>query len=706
MLKFIIILCVFITAVAGAASARDVEWRLGGMVQAGAAFHNANFKELPGVPLPSSAQLFSGATGFSYGVGGIVEWQSYSWLAVGMQTDIQGTSVVLTAAEGPLPYLAQDGQAGDVLLQHTIRHSLLTLGVQPVVVLSPWQPMFVRVGWRLGFPILSSFEQTEELVDASPGLEYLIGSGKRVRASGASLPGASAVENAMEFGIGYEIPFNSSFVLRPFLSYRASLTDRVAGISWKTGSLQVSASLFRQFLQDKDVQVDTVYRRDTTVQLVAGIVDEEVNLVGQSVQTDVTESESVILQTVVVSEQYSRVVPQAAPLLAAELGVRFVLKDGKETEGVRVSVETVLEKNVVPMLPYIFFEPMSALVPARYALLSPSAAGSFAPDQLDRKDVLDIYRNLLNIIGQRLQRKPDAMLVLVGTNSGDGDERKNTGLSQQRAEAVRQYLVDSWGIAAERLIVRAANLPSHPSNSSLPGGSAENRRVELSSDDPSILAPVFLQDTVRAANPPIIRFYPDVLSEAGVADWQITISQGERFSKIFADSSEPPKYIDWNIDQDKAALISADAPMQYSLRVRDLAEGSTETGQGSIVFQVQQQGGESTEGRGEVTRYSLIVFDYDGADLTKLHRTALAAIREAFPANASITVIGMTDELGDAEYNRQLSERRAKAIASALELPASVAIGIGEQSEISSETPEGRFYSRRVDILIRRSNSP
>ncbi len=679
------------------------EWRIGGRVQAGITFHNADFKGLPGIPLPDGAQPFSGAQGLNFGAGAAMEWQPFSWISLGLYADAQRTGVLLTADEGPLPYLADDGSEGEVLLRHTIDHSLLTIGAQPVVILFPWQSLSFRAGMRFAIPVWSSFEQTEELVDASPGLEYLIGSTKRERAAGTSLPEASAVENAVEIGIGYDIPIGGSLVLRPDISYRAGLTDRAEGVSWKTGSVQIGAALLQQFLRGKSVRMDTVYRRDTVIQMVSGIVEEGVQFVAQSVDTEETETETTVLRTIVISEQYTRTIMESAPLLTADLDVRFVLKDGRETEGVRVSVETIVEKNVVPLLPYIFFEPMTASIPARYALL-PHTEG-FATEQLNRKDVLDVYRNVLNIVGQRLQRKPEATVVLTGTNSGEGEERKNTALSEQRAEMVRRYLIDNWGIAAERIRVRAGNLPQRPSNSSLSGGIEENRRVEISSDDASILAPVFLQDTVRVANPPIIRFYPDVISEAGVADWQITISQGERFRKTLANSSEPPRYIDWNIEQDKDALISADAPMQYSFQVRDLAEGVTETGQGSIVFQVQQAG-ESAGDHSEVTRYSLIVFDYDGADLTTLHRSVLATIRETLPPNASISVVGMTDELGDAEYNRQLSERRAKVIASALQLPASVAIGMGEQSDISSETPEGRFYSRRVDILIKRTHSP
>src|SRR5690606_31858073 len=97
----------------------------------------------------------------------------------------------------------------------------------------------------------------------------------------------------------------------------------------------------------------------------------------------------------------------------------------------------------------------------------------------------------------------------------------------------------------------------------------------------------------------------------------------------------------------------------------------------------------------------LLAFDYDGAGISPLHRQAIAAIRATLPATADISIVGMTDILGDEEYNRQLSTRRAEAIASVLRHPRAVAVGIGEQTDIPAVTPEGRFYSRRVDIIVR-----
>jgi len=72
----------------------------------------------------------------------------------------------------------------------------------------------------------------------------------------------------------------------------------------------------------------------------------------------------------------------------------------------------------------------------------------------------------------------------------------------------------------------------------------------------------------------------------------------------------------------------------------------------------------------------------------------------------SLTVAGHTDDVGAAQYNQSLSERRAHSVAQYLESkkvqPVRLAIvGKGESMPISSNTTEsGRAENRRVEIYV------
>lgn len=85
---------------------------------------------------------------------------------------------------------------------------------------------------------------------------------------------------------------------------------------------------------------------------------------------------------------------------------------------------------------------------------------------------------------------------------------------------------------------------------------------------------------------------------------------------------------------------------------------------------------------------------------------ALAGNLQAYP-NTNVTIIGHTDNTGDASYNQQLSQRRADAVQSIL-LDSGIsssrvlAVGRGENDPIATNlTAEGRSQNRRVEIVIR-----
>jgi outer membrane protein OmpA-like peptidoglycan-associated protein len=71
-----------------------------------------------------------------------------------------------------------------------------------------------------------------------------------------------------------------------------------------------------------------------------------------------------------------------------------------------------------------------------------------------------------------------------------------------------------------------------------------------------------------------------------------------------------------------------------------------------------------------------------------------------------VDVVGHTDSTGRADFNQQLSERRAQSVASYLQsqkvLPERLLTrGMGPNSPIASnDTPEGRALNRRVEIIL------
>lgn len=112
-----------------------------------------------------------------------------------------------------------------------------------------------------------------------------------------------------------------------------------------------------------------------------------------------------------------------------------------------------------------------------------------------------------------------------------------------------------------------------------------------------------------------------------------------------------------------------------------------------------------------------VLFEFDRADLTDAANQKIAAVAEIVVRLAPeriLSVEGHTDSVGTAEYNLDLSLRRALAVAEALEAggvgPDRLrTVGHGERQPVAgNQTPEGRddpagrAQNRRVEVVIER----
>jgi OmpA-OmpF porin, OOP family len=85
----------------------------------------------------------------------------------------------------------------------------------------------------------------------------------------------------------------------------------------------------------------------------------------------------------------------------------------------------------------------------------------------------------LKEIGEMLKTYPDLRLAIEGHTDNVGQTAANQTLSEQRAAAVREYLVSSHGIDASRLEARGFGASKPAASNDTPEGRQGNRRVEL-----------------------------------------------------------------------------------------------------------------------------------------------------------------------------------------------------------------------------------
>jgi len=104
-----------------------------------------------------------------------------------------------------------------------------------------------------------------------------------------------------------------------------------------------------------------------------------------------------------------------------------------------------------------------------------------------------------------------------------------------------------------------------------------------------------------------------------------------------------------------------------------------------------------------------ILFAFDSAAVEAGLRddlASMAGVLNRYP-DSVVVITGHTDNVGDADYNLDLSKRRAGSVASELfanaVAPSRIqTIGRGEDAPVATNlTPEGRRQNRRVEVVIR-----
>ncbi len=163
----------------------------------------------------------------------------------------------------------------------------------------------------------------------------------------------------------------------------------------------------------------------------------------------------------------------------------------------------------------------------------------------------------------------------------------------------------------------------------------------------------------------------------------------------------------------------SEVSVEGSLPEAVLSDGAS-VGETSVEVQVAELlGGLDTRDSGVGTETVVVLpdditFDLDEATLRPEARESLSRLAEPvqLSEDQTVAVVGHTDSRGNPEYNLDLSQRRAQAVADVLvaegvEQPRLPPVGRGADEPVAenenadgSDNPEGRAANRRVEVLI------
>ena len=619
--------------------------------------HHANFQALPGIP--NCCPLFENGSGLGGSFGFFYDYDAFGDGHLGVRAGLNLLDGTLKADEGVT--LAVNGSSVPGTIEHTIEAQFSTLSLTPYYAFEAGE-FHLMLGPSVGLITKATYNQSEAITQpADEGVFSPEGTRTRNVYSGTT-PQAASLRVGAVGGVSYWLPLNSdgTFHLIPEVLFDYGLTRMVSGLTWNVSPLQGGVSIGYTPMNVPPPPAPPAPPPPPPPP------------------------------------------PPKKTLLAASLKAYSIMPNGtKDSTNLSVSVEEYYSTTLTPILPFVFFGRDDATIPARYHALSPYATSTFQLTPMDTTTNVTVYHDILNIIGQRMQKFSQARITLTGCTSNEPEELADKTLAMARAKSVAAYLESVWGIAPSRISLQARGLPAKASSLTQGDGMQENRRVEIASNMDSVLAPVFLPDTTLVSDPPMMKFVPSVEAQAGVKHWELYVTTDVEILHHDYGSNQPKGW-DWDLRAVSAKIPRTEDSLEYGLVIDDSAGQEVEATGTIPVHQVTiKKKREERRADTVIERYTLVLFDFGSAKIDPKNERAISYIRQQITPGTMAYITGYADRTGEDTLNIHLTQDRANAVAAMLGTPNYVAKGVGKSILLyDNNYPEGRFYSRTVNIVL------
>jgi len=378
-------------------------------------------------------------------------------------------------------------------------------------------------------------------------------------------------------------------------------------------------------------------------------------------------------------------------------------------------------RETFPLRNYVFFDLGSTEIPNRYILLNKNQVKDFKEDQLEvfePKNLsgrsargLVVYYNILNILGDRMNKNPSTSINLVGSSEKGPED------GRAMAESIRKYLSSIFEINTSRISIEGRDKPKIASEKA--GGLRElellregDRRVSIESSSPTLLMefqsgpnaplkPVEFNAVQVAPLDSYVTFEVEGAQEA-FSSWSLEIKDEKGSVQYLG------PYMQERVSIPGKTILGTRSKGEYKVTMVGHAMNGKTVRKEVPVQMVLWVPAENEQG----IRYS-IIYEFDESKAINIYEKYLSEIvTPKIPIGAIVVIHGYTDIIGDAAYNQRLSLARANDVKSILVKSLAIAgrndvkfdmYGFGEDENLSpfeNKYPEERFYNRTVFIDI------
>ncbi len=509
--------------------------------------------------------------------------------------------------------------------------------------------------------------------------------------------------SSFQIGAGYDIPLSSSgkkskFILSPTISFQPYYGQDPRTIeTWNITTLRAGIA----------IKYGIGKKTSVTGSAIIGL--------------DPIEKETPIkvVQVLETEEASKKVVPIIIVPQVIASSVKFKVHAPKNIPVFRRVRETFPIRN------YVFFDLGSTEIPDRYLLLTKNEVKGFKEDQLEvflpkklsgRSDrQMIVYYNILNILGDRMQKNSTSIISLVGSSElGPQD-------GSAMAESIKKYLVDIFEIPSHRITTSGTFKPKDSSEQ--PGGTLElellrqcDRRVtinsssqvllqEFESGQDGMLKPVEFTDVQTAPIESYLAISAEGSSEV-FSEWSLEISDMYGSIQNFGPFENEMEAISGK------AILGNTPEGLYTVKLIGKGTDDRIYEQDTSVFITLWTPPANEQGM----RFSVLYKFNDSQSIMIYEKYLAEIVAPKIPNGGSVLIHGYTDIIGNASNNLRLSFARANDVRRILERATLKldtkdvtldVMGFGEIQSVSpfrNIYPEERFYNRTVIIDILPAN--
>jgi len=701
---FIFALCfVLVSTTSIRAQEHIPSWYIGPYGSLMQSFHHSDFTDLPGYP--SCCTDSRSGTGLGYDIGLLfhVPLNQYGFrIFAGLNnpsatiySDEKIGNQFIRNVQPPFDTIARD-----IMVRHEIDAQLMAFSLRPMATFSLPFGGDLMVGFGLSYVLTHTFSQREKLI-APDNAAFIDGRGVRNESSG-TIPNTSLFQSSFIIGYSHNLPISNTSALMPFIEYHYPLQS-LTSYSWNIQKVQIGMSINFGIIPSKEtvIRVDTVFRRDTVTSMTPIVRLDTIRLL--NVQTRLSkgiELENLRVDTLIINESFEflKSIPST---LHGDIVAMGMDDNGNIIPKPIITIEEWEQIETFPLLPYVYFDEASSdLGGTDQHLLLTAETGRFHEDSLPSA-TLDIYRDMMNIVGKRAKESNQNILVSGYINESAQESSKD--LAKSRAEIVKEYFVNTWGINPNRLKTQFRGLPPFPSNVNSMEGQSENSRAEIFSKDFSIMAPLKKRTYIKTMNPPYVLFKPTIEDAKPIRAWSIEVDDDNNvIYSISGNGNLPDSSLTWQITPTQSMN---DKPFNVKFTAIDtlgkMYQWTTSIATERITMKKKQ---ELRINDTLIERFALILFEFNKSTLSPANQQIANTIRESIKDNSLVTITGHTDQRGNIDYNTALSQSRCKEVQRFLQLPDDKVtifpLG-GKIYPFTNASPEGRAYCRTVFVEIR-----